>query len=331
MLDEPRGSVLRDACQAALREQIAFARAQGVPWGISESAYAGRDHTLAYQYAPQGVPRLALRRTPPDELVIAPYATALAAQIAPHARLRQLARAARRWRARGDYGFIEALDFTPARQAGRRGASRRCSTFMAHHQGMSIVALANVLLDGVARRWGMADPRIEAVASLLHERAPREVSRCTRRRRRRRRRRASARAPALLRDVLPGAHGAGADAPAVQRPLQRDAARQRRRLEPLGPDRHHALARRCAARRLRQLLLPALGRGSARRCRSRSTRRPTRRRSYQSVLPRRPGLLRCRLARPAGAHHGLGQPGRRHRVPPGRAAQPGRRDARRSS
>ena len=91
--------MLREAGHAALREQIAFAQAHGVPWGISESAYAGSDHTLAYQYAPQGVPRLALRRTPPDELVIAPYATALAAQIAPHratpnfAALQALARA----------------------------------------------------------------------------------------------------------------------------------------------------------------------------------------------------------------------------------------------
>ena len=92
VLDEPHGSVLDDASHAALSEQIAYTRARhgvkpgltDVPWGISESAYAGRDHTLAYQYAPQGVPRLALRRTPQDELVIAPYATALAAQIAPH-------------------------------------------------------------------------------------------------------------------------------------------------------------------------------------------------------------------------------------------------------
>ena len=58
VLDEPHGSVLREACQAALREHIDFTRAQGIPWGISESAYAGSDHTLAYQYAPQGVPRL---------------------------------------------------------------------------------------------------------------------------------------------------------------------------------------------------------------------------------------------------------------------------------
>ena len=91
-----------------------------MPWGISESAYAGSDHTLAYQYAPQGVPRLALRRTPTDELVVAPYATALAAQVAPHravANLRRLEAA----QARGRYGFIEALDFTPGAPVGQRG------------------------------------------------------------------------------------------------------------------------------------------------------------------------------------------------------------------
>ncbi len=173
VLDEPHGSVLREAGCAALREQMGFAHAHGVPWGISESAYAASDHTLAYQYAPQGVPRLALRRTPPDEVVIAPYATALAAQVAPHraslnfARLEALG-------ARGAWGFIDALDFTPSRQSD----SAHCTpvaTFMAHHQGMSLVALTNALRDGAVQRWGMANPHIEAVASLLHERAPREV------------------------------------------------------------------------------------------------------------------------------------------------------------
>ena len=174
ILNEPHGSALHGACHAALVEQIAFGKAHKVPWGISESAYAASDHTLAYQYAPQGVPRLALRRTPPDELVIAPYATALASQIAPHtacanfAELEKLA-------ARGAYGFAEALDYSPERQTGN-AAFTLVDTFMAHHQGMSIVALANVLLDGIAQRWGMANAHIEAVASLLHERAPRELS-----------------------------------------------------------------------------------------------------------------------------------------------------------
>ena len=174
VLDEPQAIVLGAACNTALLEQIDFARALDMPWGISESAYAGRDHTLAYQYAPQGVPSLALRRTPADELVIAPYATALAAQIAP-VRASDNFAALERLGARARYGFIEAIDFTPSRQSGA-GRCTPVGTFMAHHQGMSIVALSNLLLDGVAQRWGMATPHVEAVASLLHECIPREVS-----------------------------------------------------------------------------------------------------------------------------------------------------------
>ncbi len=202
VLSEPAGSVLYQACATAVREQIAFARGEDVPWGISESAYAGSDHTLAYQYAPQGVPRLALRRTPPDELVIAPYASALAAQIDPlRACANLMALQALGGRAR--YGFVEALDFTAARRSGSE-AFTRVDTFMSHHQGMTIVALANVLRDGVAQRWGMADAHIEAVASTLHERVPREVTalyspavapmlQVSRRR-----------SPGLLREVRPG-------------------------------------------------------------------------------------------------------------------------------
>jgi cyclic beta-1,2-glucan synthetase len=173
LLAEPRGSVLAEAGLAALVEQRHFAQAHGVPWGISESAYAGSDHTLAYQYAPQGVPRLALRRTPADELVIAPYATALGALVAPHTATLNFA-TLQGLGARGTWGFIEALDYTPLRQTAG-GAMTLVQTTMAHHQGMTLVALANVLLDGAPQRWGMGDAHVEAMASLLHERAPREI------------------------------------------------------------------------------------------------------------------------------------------------------------
>ncbi len=202
VLDEPPGSVLACAGLAAVREQIAYVAHQHLPWGISESAYAGCDHTLAYQYAPQGVPALALRRTPPDELVIAPYASMLAAQVLPRQASHNLVQL-QALGARGAMGFIEALDYTPALQvAGAR--STPVNTFMAHHQGMSLVALANVLLDGVARRWGMADPHLQAVASLLHERAPREVPVRQPLPAGPRAPALLARAPALLRHVLPG-------------------------------------------------------------------------------------------------------------------------------
>ncbi|MBA4264224.1 MAG: carbohydrate-binding protein, partial [Comamonadaceae bacterium] len=173
VLAEPRGSVLSDAAAAAVREQMAFGQRLQLPWGVSESAYAGRDHTLAYQYSPQGVPRLALRRTPENERVVAPYATALATQVDAPAACRNLRRL-EALSARGPYGFMEALDYTPGRPS-QNGGVALVSTYMAHHQGMTIVALSNVLQGNVARRWGMAHPRIEAMLALLHERTPRVV------------------------------------------------------------------------------------------------------------------------------------------------------------
>jgi cyclic beta-1,2-glucan synthetase len=173
VMAQPQSSALFEASRSALHEQIAFVRGTAMPWGISECAYAGQDHTLAYQYAPQGVPRLALRLTPEAERVIAPYASVLATQVDAALACNNL-RALSALAARGRYGFIEALDCTPARQV-HGEAFTPVNTFMAHHQGMSIVALANVLRAGVAQRWGMAHPRMQAVGSLLHERAPRDL------------------------------------------------------------------------------------------------------------------------------------------------------------
>ncbi len=175
VLVEPAGSALNEACQTAIREQIHHGLAEGLPWGQSESAHAGRDHTLAYQYAPHGVPRLALRRTPPGEAVVAPYATVMALPWQPAAAVRNLAWL-ERLGARGDLGFCEALDCAADRRLpGGQGTLVR--TYMAHHQGMSIVALANLLLGGPAQRWGMAEPRMQAMTTLLHERSPRALSR----------------------------------------------------------------------------------------------------------------------------------------------------------
>ena len=174
VMAEPRGSALDEAAHSALREQRACVQGSARPWGQSESAYAVRDHSLAYQYAPQGVARLALRRTPAAEHVVAPYASVLATQVDAHAACDNLRRLAALG-ARGRYGYYEALDYTPARQS--HGHSHvLVRTSMAHHQGMSIVALANVLHAGVAQRWGMAHPRLQAVSLLLHERAPRELA-----------------------------------------------------------------------------------------------------------------------------------------------------------
>jgi len=175
VLDEPAGSVLHQATRSAVRAQQQEAVAAGTPWGISESAIAGQDHTLAYQYGPHGVAMLALRRTPVDERVIAPYASAMALVVAPAAAMDNL-RALQALGARCSQGFIEAIDYTPQRQVAG-SAHVLVHSVMAHHQGMSLVAAADVLADGAARRWAMADPVLRATAVLLHERAPHALPR----------------------------------------------------------------------------------------------------------------------------------------------------------
>ena len=173
VMDEPVGGLLQAANLAAIDEQQSHGSAQGLPWGVSESAYFARDHSLAYQYSPFGVPRLALRRTPPTDRVVAPYASAMAALLRPEAAVINL-RLIESLGARGDFGFHDAIDFTVSRQPeGQPFTVVR--NLMAHHQGMSLVALCNALRDGAPRHWFGSAPLVEAHAMLLHERTPRQI------------------------------------------------------------------------------------------------------------------------------------------------------------
>jgi len=173
VMPEPRHGLLDVANRAAVQEQQAFGDAQYLPWGVSESAYFAQDHSLAYQYSPFGVPRLALRRTPPTERVVAPYASVMAAPFAPHEAARNL-RLLETLGARGDFGFFDAVDFTAARQAAGQDYSV-VRNFMAHHQGMSLVALCNLLCADAPRRWFGAAAPVQSYLSLLHERTPRQI------------------------------------------------------------------------------------------------------------------------------------------------------------
>lgn len=173
LLHEPAHSLLGRSARMAVAEQRRWARAEGLPWGVSECAHATVDANLAYQYGPQGVPRLGLRRAPPDERVIAPYACAMALPLVPAAALANLHRLQAHG-ASGPWGLLEALDYTASRQAGRRHGIPVATT-MAHHQGMALLAMTHVLLDGRPARWTLAEPQLAAVACLLHERVPREV------------------------------------------------------------------------------------------------------------------------------------------------------------
>ena len=170
----PGGSLLEDTSCLVVRCQIGFGESRDVPWGVSESAYNVRDVEYTYQYSNFGIPELGLKRGLDEDLVIAPYATALASMVDPGAAVRNLARLAVAG-GRGRYGFYEALDYTPGRvPAGKAVAMVRA--FMAHHQGMTIVAIADAVLDGVMRSRFHAEPIIEATELLLQERAPRNVA-----------------------------------------------------------------------------------------------------------------------------------------------------------
>jgi cyclic beta-1,2-glucan synthetase len=177
VMADPFGSVLGETARLIVQRQIDYGVDRSLPWGVSESAFNARDVELTYQYMSFGVPGLGLQRGLGDEAVIAPYATALAAMVEPAAALRNFAVLAELG-ASGRYGWYEALDFTPSRlPEGERVVIVRA--YMAHHQGMTLVAIANVLMDGVFRRRFAAEPMIQANELLLQERTPRNASTAT--------------------------------------------------------------------------------------------------------------------------------------------------------
>ncbi len=168
------GTLLDQTCRAAVARQIEYGNQQNVPWGVSESGYNTLDVHFTYQYRAFGVPGLGLKRGLGDDVVIAPYASALALMIAPAAATKNLQRLAESG-ARGRYGMYEAIDYTPARlPLGQSSALVR--SFMVHHQGMSLLALDSMLLDRPMQRRFSDDPQFRATALLLQERIPRTAA-----------------------------------------------------------------------------------------------------------------------------------------------------------
>jgi len=167
----PAGSLLEETSRLVVQRQIDFGRARHLPWGVSESAYNVRDLEYTYQYSNFGVPGLGLKRGLGRDSVIAPYATALASIVDAPAAVLNLAVLAAAG-AHGRYGYFEALDYTPGRVPGGQTVAL-VRAFMAHHQGMSILAIADAVLGGIMCTRFHAEPMIEATELLLQERAPR--------------------------------------------------------------------------------------------------------------------------------------------------------------
>ncbi len=168
------GTLLAETVRGAIGFQKAFGDRQGLPWGVSECAYNMLDIHLTYQYRAFGVPGLGLKRGLADDYVVAPYASFLAMMVRPGRSLRNLKRLREERKAFGPYGFYEAIDFTRERLAADQ-EFEVVKTYMAHHQGMSLLALVNVLRGDLVQERFHRDPLVRSVELLLQERVPKEL------------------------------------------------------------------------------------------------------------------------------------------------------------
>jgi cyclic beta-1,2-glucan synthetase len=165
-----RGTLLDETYRTIVRRQIEYGQERGVPWGVSEAACNVRDINLNYQYGPFGVPGLGLKRGLIEDLVVAPYASMLAADIDPAAAMDNLRRLQKQG-VLGAFGYYESIDYTAERlPQGQKFLIIRA--FMAHHQGMSLVALSNALQDDRMEKRFHSDPSVQATELLLQERVP---------------------------------------------------------------------------------------------------------------------------------------------------------------
>ncbi len=168
-------TMLAKSQQAAVFAQQMYADDQRIPWGISECAYAKVEESGAYGYRAFGVPQLAVQQDE-ERLVVAPYATLLALAIDPAEAIRNL-----RWMTKkgwfGAYGYYEAADFTPDVRTSRRQRFALVRSWMAHHQGMGLLAIANLLKDEVVQQWFRRDARVQATELLLQERPSGQIAR----------------------------------------------------------------------------------------------------------------------------------------------------------
>jgi hypothetical protein len=163
-------TLLDRSCVAAVHAQQAYASRRGVPWGISEAAHTTRDDSGNYGYLAFGLPCLSLKRRDSNPLIISPYSTFLALDVDRPAALQNLRRMETLgWF--GPYGFYESADYSAPQSRFRPSRYQLTRCWMAHHQGMTLLSLANVLGDGIVRRWFHNDRRVQATELVLHEKA----------------------------------------------------------------------------------------------------------------------------------------------------------------
>lgn len=165
-------SLLGNGCKNAVYFQERYANKRGIPWGISEAAFSEIDGHRIYQYRSFGIPELGFKRGLENDLVVSPYSSALALLIKPLDAIKNLKRLSKTaYNLFASHGFYESIDFT--RQKGPHGERGIIIyAFMAHHQGMSLLAINNVLNNDIIQKRFHNDPRIKGVESLLYEQIP---------------------------------------------------------------------------------------------------------------------------------------------------------------
>lgn len=171
LMRDYKNTLLSETYRTIVARQIQYGEENKLPWGVSESAYNVRDLQLNYQYGPFGVPGLGLKRGLAEDLVISPYATALALTLVPSAGVTNLRRLQNEGML-GPFGFYEAVDYTKERLPPNQKFAL-IESYMAHHQGMTLVALDNLLSNEVMVNRFHHAPVVESAELLLQERIPR--------------------------------------------------------------------------------------------------------------------------------------------------------------
>lgn len=167
-------TLIDETYKTVVARQISYGREQGVPWGVSEAGYNARDLNLNYQYGPFGIPGLGLKRGLSEELVVSPYSTMLACVIDPRSAFVNLQKL-EKMGALAQYGFYESIDYTPSRLP-KNQKFFILRSFMAHHQGMSLVSLNNLIHKDIMQTRFHSDPLVQATELLLQERVPKAVA-----------------------------------------------------------------------------------------------------------------------------------------------------------
>jgi cyclic beta-1,2-glucan synthetase len=172
LFKEKENTFLSQTTKEIFEVQKEYAESYGIPWGISESNFDAFDFDSNYQYKMMGVPDLALKRYDSRDLVISPYSSFLALMVSPGEAEQNLHRL-ENMGAVGDYGFFEAVDFNRSTEEPKQGENVRIYT--AHHQGMSLVAINNLLNNRIISERLHRNDFIKSCEILLDEKIP-EVS-----------------------------------------------------------------------------------------------------------------------------------------------------------